>query len=44
MKPLTPGLLLVGCAALLAVGQLAVSYPALIAARISPATATRGRA
>ncbi len=44
MKPLTPGLLLIGCAALLAVGQLAVSYPALIAARISPATATRGRA
>lgn len=44
MKPLTPGLLLVGCAALLAVGQLAVSYPALIAAHISPATATRGRA
>ena len=44
MTPLTPGLLLVGCAALLLVGQLAVSYPALIAARISPATATRGRA
>lgn len=44
MKPLTPGLVLVGCVALLAVGQLAVSYPALIAARISPATATRGRA
>ena len=44
MTPLTPGLLLIGCAALLAVGQLAVSYPALIAARISPATATRGRA
>ena len=44
MAPLTPGLLLLGCAALLAVGQLAVSYPALIAARISPATATRGRA
>ena len=44
MKPLTPGLLIVGCFALLAVGQLAVSYPALIAARISPATATRGRA
>lgn len=44
MTPLTPGLLLVGCAALLVVGQLAVSYPALIAARISPATATRGRA
>jgi putative ABC transport system permease protein len=44
MTPLTPGLLLVGCAALLLVGQLAVSYPALLAARISPATATRGRA
>jgi putative ABC transport system permease protein len=44
MTPLTPGLLLLGCAALLLVGQLAVSYPALIAARISPATATRGRA
>ncbi len=44
MTPLTPGLLLIGCAALLLVGQLAVSYPALIAARISPATATRGRA
>ena len=44
MTPLTPGLLLIGCTALLLVGQLAVSYPALIAARISPATATRGRA
>lgn len=44
MTPLTPGLLLIGSAALLAVGQLAVSYPALLAARISPATATRGRA
>jgi putative ABC transport system permease protein len=44
MKPLTPSLVLVGCVALLAVGQLAVCYPALIAARISPATATRGRA
>jgi putative ABC transport system permease protein len=44
MKPLTPSLVLLGCVALIAVGQLAVSYPALIAARISPATATRGRA
>lgn len=44
MSPLNPLLLLLGVATLLLVGQLAVSYPALVASRISPATATRGRA
>ena len=44
MSPLSPVLLLIGVVALLIVGQLAVSYPALVASKISPATATRGRA
>jgi putative ABC transport system permease protein len=44
MSPLSPVLLVIGVVALLIVGQLAVSYPALVASRISPATATRGRA
>lgn len=44
MSPLGPMLLLAGVVTLLLVGQLAVSYPALVASRISPATATRGRA
>lgn len=44
MKPLTPELIVIGCVTLLVVGQFAVSYPALLAARISPATATRGKA
>ncbi len=44
MTPIGPGLIIIGVVALLLVGQLAVSYPALTAARISPATATRGRA
>jgi len=43
VKPMGPGLLVGGVMALLLVGQLAVSYPSLLAARISPATATRGR-
>lgn len=43
MSPLSPLLLLLGMVALLVVGQLAVSYPALVASGISPATATRGR-
>ena len=44
MSPLSPLLLVIGVVALLIVGQLAVSYPALVASKISPATATRGRA
>lgn len=44
ITPMGPGLLVTGVLALLLVGQLAVCYPSLIAARISPATATRGRA
>lgn len=44
MTPLSPVLLVIGVIALLIVGQLAVSYPALVASKISPATATRGRA
>ncbi len=44
MSPLSPVLLVIGVVALLIVGQLAVSYPALVASKISPATATRGRA
>ncbi|WP_337878684.1 FtsX-like permease family protein [Rheinheimera sp.] len=44
MTPIGPGLIATGVVVLLLVGQLAVSYPALLASRISPATATRGRA
>lgn len=44
IAPMGPGLLVAAVLALLLVGQLAVCYPALVAARISPATATRGRA
>lgn len=44
MSPLSPVLLVIGVVSLLIVGQLAVSYPALVASKISPATATRGRA
>ncbi|MFC4655060.1 ABC transporter permease [Rheinheimera marina] len=44
MAPIGPGLIVTGVLLLLLVGQLAVSYPALLASRISPATATRGRA
>lgn len=44
LSPIGPGLIVTGVFALLVVGQLAVGYPALQASRISPATATRGRA
>lgn len=44
LSPIGPGLIITGVIALLVVGQLAVGYPALQASRISPATATRGRA
>ncbi|WP_337840831.1 FtsX-like permease family protein [Rheinheimera sp.] len=44
MTPIGPELIATGVVVLLLVGQLAVSYPALLASRISPATATRGRA
>lgn len=44
LSPIGPGLIITGVIALLLVGQLAVGYPALQASRISPATATRGRA
>ncbi len=44
LSPIGPGLIITGVIALLIVGQLAVGYPALQASRISPATATRGRA
>ncbi|OUS32335.1 cell division protein FtsX [Thalassotalea sp. 42_200_T64] len=41
MAPITPGLILTGVIVLFVVGQIAVLYPAMKAAKISPAIATR---
>jgi putative ABC transport system permease protein len=43
IPPMGPGLLLGGVLCVLLLGQLAACYPALTAARVSPAVATRGR-